>query len=453
MSGANSMRRGYHDLPRPEILALIPAESKRVLDLGCGTGMIGKALKKRQQCHVTGIELNKEASEIAKGNIDLCICDNLNRYNPSLEHVKYDCIIFGDILEHLVSPWAVIQKFSSVLADNGVIIASIPNVSHPNVLWNLKQGLFRYEPAGILDITHLRFFTKTSIFQMFYGAGLKIVSCKSHPSENNPIQYYVTAVKPLPAHKKPTTTILILTFNNWEYTRQCLKSIKEKTQSPYKIVVIDNGSTDETIKELREDLSIYHIENSSNLGFAKGFNVGLVCVDTPYFVLCNSDVVVTPNWLVKMTAQIETDKDLMLLGAVSNHVSGPQRVINVPYKNDTELDEFSKLRMYKEFKGLTYCPRIVFFFTLFKSEALQRIGFLDEIFGLGNFEDDDYCMRVQKKGLKTAFDKAVFIHHYGSRGFGKDPAAFNKLLAKNGQLFLKKWKLQSYGGITKEVDL
>ena len=438
MTAAKSMRHGYHDLPRREVLALIPTTAKKVLDLGCGTGALGKALKERQQCHVTGIELNKDALEIAKTNLDTCICDNLNRYDFSLTNVRWDCIVLADILEHLVNPWLVIKKATKALTDDGCIIASFPNVAHPNVSANLQRGLFRYEPAGLLDITHLRFFTKTSIFQMFYGAGLKITKCDAHPSADNPIQYHITATKPRLVHKNPQTTILILTHNQWQYTKMCIDSIKRKTQTPYKILVVDNGSTDETVKALRHDPTIYHIENTHNLGFAAGFNVGLYQTDTPYFVLCNSDVVVTPGWLHNMIFHIASDEKLLLLGARSNHVSGPQIVKNVPYKNDTELDTYAKTFTTNRETPLTYFHRIVFFFTLFKREALHKVGFLDEIFGKGNFEDDDYCLRLAKKGFKAAYDNTVFIHHYGSRGFMQNPNEYRALLEKNKKLFLAK---------------
>ena len=179
------MRKGYYDLKRPEILNLIPTEAKSIFDLGCGTGSLGKALKERQPCHVTGIELNKEAAETAKKNLDIALCDNLNRYNPTFVDRKYDCIILGDILEHLIQPWQVLKKFAQVLEENGTVIASIPNIAHPWIISQLQKGLFRYELAGLLDITHLRFFTKTTIGQLFYKAGLKITKITPWPNEKS----------------------------------------------------------------------------------------------------------------------------------------------------------------------------------------------------------------------------------------------------------------------------
>ncbi len=442
------MRKGYHDLLRREILELVPTTAKKILDLGCGTGELGKALKKRQECQAFGIELNKEAAEIAKKNLDGVWIDNLNRFIPTFSDEKYDCLIFADILEHLIAPWAVLKKFANTLTAEGAVIASIPNVAHPWIQANLQKGVFRYEPAGILDITHLRFFTKTSIFQMFYAADLKIVNIRPYPSEQNPLQYHVTAVKTVVRPKKPVATILILTHNGWAYTKQCIESIKRNTRAPYKILVIDNNSTDETVKELRKDWTLYHIENTHNLGFSKGFNLGLALIDTPYFVIANNDVVTTEYWLGRMINNINLDKNLMILGPVSNYVSGPQMIKNIPYTDNKSLEAFARNIKGPKEKPITYFFRIVFFFTLFKTEVLAKVGYLDEIFGQGNFEDDDYCMRVKAKKLKAAYDNTVFIHHYGSQSFKKDPEAYKKIIQTNKEKFMRKWRLTQYFGQT-----
>ena len=437
------MRQGYHNLVRPEILNLIPSTSKSILDLGCGTGALGKEIRFRQPCHVTGIELNKEAVEIAKKNLDVAICDNLNRYNPTLSSARYDTIILADILEHLISPWGVLKKFAYVLTDGGTVIASIPNAAHPWIVSQMQRGLFRYEPAGILDITHLRFFTKTTIGQLFYKAGLKITKITPWPNENNPTQYLVTAVKPLLEHKKPIATILILTLNGWKFTAQCIDSIKAHTVIPYKIIVIDNGSTDETVQNLRKDTSIFHIENTCNLGFAAGFNVGLELVNTPYFAICNSDIVVSQKWLKHLAEHLSEKPDLMAIGPRSNKTSGPQKVNNCAYSTPQELVNFSNSFATTKENPVAYCKRIVFFCTLFKQDILHKVGFLDEIYAGGNFEDDDYCMRIWKKGFKSAIDNTVFVHHYGSQTFKQNQIDFKKSLEENGQRFLKKWKFNN----------
>ena len=441
MATTERLRSGYHNIFRRDIFELVPSSAKSILDLGCGTGTLGKALKERQVCRVDGIELNKEAAQEAEKNLDRVWNDNLNRFDPLFIKTKYDCLIFGDILEHLISPWAVLKKFASVLSDGGCIIASIPNIAHPWIISQLQKGLFRYDAAGLLDITHLRFFTKTTIGQLFYRAGLKIVNISAFPAESNPIQYHITAVKPVLKHKDPLATILILTYNAWPYTLQCLDSIKARTEAPYKILVIDNGSTDETIQELRKDPQIFHIENSCNLGFGRGFNIGLQLIDTPYFVISNSDVVVTQDWLTTMINHISADKELAALGPVSNYVSGPQLIRGGTYNDETTLNSWARERLQYVVDPLTYFHRIVFFFTLFKSEVLSKVGVLDERFEIGNFEDDDYCLRIKLSKLKTAFDNMVFVHHYGSRTFAHNKIDYAKIMEENEKKFLMKWNL------------
>ncbi len=443
MSYIDRLRPGYHNLLRREILNLIPTTVKHVLDLGCGTGELGNALKKRQPCHVTGIEINKEALQIAKSKLDITVLDNLNRYNPAFSNRHYDCLVFADILEHLINPWPVLKKFVSVLSDDGVVVASIPNIAHPHIISQLRRGLLRYRQAGLLDITHLRFFTKTTIGQLFYKAGLKIVKIAGYPSEDNPIQYHVTAIKPVVEHKKPTTTILILTYNGWDTTRQCIESIKQRTLEPHKILVIDNGSTDTTLNELRADLQIYHIENSCNLGFGTGFNIGMECVDTPYFVICNSDTVVTQGWLTRMINAMSKNDKIMLLGPVTNNVSGPQRLLNTKYKTAEELETFAEKRLEYNPMELIYHKRIIFFFALLRTEIIGKIGLIDERFETGNYEDDDYCMRIHQAGYETAYTDKVFIHHYGSTTFKKNKLNFAKLMAENQKKFLTKWGMKS----------
>jgi len=441
MPGVKNIQKGYHDLVRPEVLSRIPATAERILDLGCGTGAMGAVLKRRQRCVVHGIELNKEASDLARKNLDYCWRDNLNRFDPSFIKREYDCIVFGDILEHLVDPWSVLKKFASVLIDDGVIIASIPNVAHPGILYDLSRGLFRYASAGILDTTHLRFFTKTSAFQMFCNAGLKVIDVKVHPADQNPIQYLITSVRKKVTKPDPLVTVLILTHNCWGHTAACLKSLRSKTHLPYKVIVIDNGSKDETVRSLRADRNVYHIENTNNLGFAAGFNIGLSMVDTPYFVICNNDVLFSDYWLSHLVKYIERDPKLMIMGPVSNYVSGPQQIKTPELLSDDDLESFSR-EIHNEGKAphVSFL-RIVFFCTLFKSEVLRRVGFLDERYGMGNFEDDDYCMAVAARKLKAAFAPSVFIFHHGSQSFKNNNVLYKQLMEKNKKIFMQKWGL------------
>lgn len=442
MSDTTQIRPGYHNLLRPEILELIPQNVTSILDLGCGTGELGKAIKQRQDCIVDGIELNKAACEEAKKYLDTVWEDNLNRFDPSYLATKYDCIVFADILEHILSPWQVLKKFTQVLSDDGIIVISIPNIAHPWIISQLQKGLFRYEMAGILDITHLRFFTKTTVGQMIYSAGLKLKSITPHPAENNPIQYLITATKPKNSDEKKEVTILMLTLNCWRYTKQCLDSIKRNTNIPYKCLVIDNGSTDETLGHLRADNSIYHIENSCNLGFARGFNIGMMMVETPYFMICNNDLVVTKKWLTRMVLHIDEDDNVLGIGPRSNYVSGPQMVKGANYNTEETLEEFAESWRISQKIQTTPTIRLPFFCVLFKSRVIQMIGLLDERFEIGNFEDDDYCLQIAMIERRLLIDNTVYIHHHGSKTFKDNNIDYKKAMKDNQARFEKKWGIK-----------
>ena len=152
----------------------IPHNVTKVLDVGCGTGALGLSIKSKLGTHieVVGIELDNKAGNIAKNKIDNVIIGNVENIDIPYDDNYFDCIIYADILEHLINPWELLTKHKSKLADQGSIIASIPNIAHYKIIKMLKSGMWKYENAGIMDKTHLRFFTKNTMFQMFVESGL-----------------------------------------------------------------------------------------------------------------------------------------------------------------------------------------------------------------------------------------------------------------------------------------
>jgi len=163
---------------RDDILKLLPGNAKKVLDLGCSTGILGEHIKQKNSAEVVGIEANEQMARIAEKKLDKVIIGNIQKIE--LEDLLlpnyFDCIIFADILEHLKDPWSVLKKCERFLDHNGVIIASVPNIRHHNTIINLVfKGYWPYRERGIHDKTHLRFFTLKNIKEMFRNVGLKIV--------------------------------------------------------------------------------------------------------------------------------------------------------------------------------------------------------------------------------------------------------------------------------------
>lgn len=167
---------------RNDILNLIPDNVNKVLDIGSSTGTLGEEIKYRNgNAEVTGIELDEKMIEIAKGKLDRVISGDVEKIDFAKHFIPnyFDCIIFADILEHLKNPWDVLKRAKNYLNNEGIIIASIPNVRHYTTIISLVfRGYWPYRERGIHDKTHLRFFTLKNIKTMFNNADINIISIK-----------------------------------------------------------------------------------------------------------------------------------------------------------------------------------------------------------------------------------------------------------------------------------
>lgn len=162
----------YYVQPRPEVAALVPTHCYRVLDVGCGTGQLGRQLKERGH-HVTGIELVPEAAAEARRWLDRVETADVEAGLP-FAPASFDAILFADLLEHLVDPWRLLREAAGLLVPRGVVVASIPNLQNLDVLRRLVRGRWDYRERGITDRGHLRFFTLQTIRGLFRQAGLTI---------------------------------------------------------------------------------------------------------------------------------------------------------------------------------------------------------------------------------------------------------------------------------------
>jgi 2-polyprenyl-3-methyl-5-hydroxy-6-metoxy-1,4-benzoquinol methylase len=149
---------------------------KRVLELGCATGYMSRALTNEFGCIVTGIEVNPAAADEARTACARVIVGDLDAidWHDALGTEQFDVIVTADVLEHLRNPAGVLAAVRSYLAPGGHLVASIPNVAHTSVLAELLQGRFTYQPFGLLDDTHIRFFTRDSIYECFEEAGFAV---------------------------------------------------------------------------------------------------------------------------------------------------------------------------------------------------------------------------------------------------------------------------------------
>ena len=167
---------------RTDILELLPKGTKKILDIGCSIGSLAEQLKAEDPSReITGIEQDQEMAKAARNKMDRVISADIEKIDL-LEYLSldyFDCIIFADVLEHLIDPWQVLKSITRFLKNDKVIIASIPNIRHYSSVGSLLfGGYWPYRERGINDKNHLRFFALANIKEMFLDAGLEIVTIR-----------------------------------------------------------------------------------------------------------------------------------------------------------------------------------------------------------------------------------------------------------------------------------
>ena len=158
------------------MLALI-GTGRRVVDFGCATGYFAQLLRK-DGCTVVGVEINPGAAKISEQHCESVVVADLDfvHLNEILPETNFDVAVFGDVLEHLRDPWRVLEEVHQILKPDGFVVASIPNIAHGAIRLALLQGNFEYTKVGILDDTHLRFFTRKTVEELFEQSGFAVES-------------------------------------------------------------------------------------------------------------------------------------------------------------------------------------------------------------------------------------------------------------------------------------
>jgi GT2 family glycosyltransferase/tetratricopeptide (TPR) repeat protein len=302
------------------------------------------------------------------------------------------------------------------------------------------------------------------------------------------------------------TSIVIVTHNELAHTQRCLDSIALRTDEPYELIVVDNGSSDGTVEYLRglcatrtpalhppfppgrgveteagaqmpspltpgpspggrgekvfggetgellsrpspaaslgRCVSASLIENAQNRGFPAAANQGIRAARGENVLLLNNDTIVTTGWLRRQLDALHSAPEIGLVGPCSNNVSGSQQVA-VSYDDLGGLDGFAWELGKKCGRQRVSSNRLVGFCLLIKREVIERIGVFDERFGIGNFEDDDFCRRALQAGYKAVIAADAFVHHIGHATFRGAEVDLARLLGENRRIYEEKWAARS----------
>lgn len=161
---------------RSDMLSLVPiVHVERALDVGCSSGATSAVLKRdRGAVHVTGIEYDPALADLAREQLDEVLLGDANEKLAELEErgERFDLVLCGDVLEHLVDPWIALRRIRA-LCPRGHVVVSLPNVAHVSTLGSLLRGYWPYRDRGIHDRTHLRFFSRANLPELFEESGFR----------------------------------------------------------------------------------------------------------------------------------------------------------------------------------------------------------------------------------------------------------------------------------------
>lgn len=334
-------------------------------------------------------------------------------------------------------------KVSSLtLATNPVKAYEYLSAGKPVVSIDLPE-LHEFSNLIKLADTHEAFIQQIKV-ALHENSSQQIAERKKFASKQTWASRVINLQKELLEIKEPSVSVIILTYNNLNLTQACLDSIDKYTNyKNIEIIVVDNASTDETADFLKKNYQHKEnykiILNTKNLGFSAGNNVGLKAATGDYLVLLNNDTRVTRGWVRTMVNHFRNNSKLGLLGPVTNNIGNEAKIIT-HYKNPDEMYPEVNEIVLKNVGKLLPLRTVAFFCVMISREVFEKVGLLDEAFGLGFFEDDDYCRRVQQLEYEIFCAEDVFIHHHLSASFDKVKSNVRQTLFENNKkIYESKW--------------
>lgn len=177
-NGVTMKQTPLHDQHNPDLLRLIPSDAARLIEIGCSSGALAREFRKiNPKCHYVGLDIDASYVDVARANCnEVIVADFESVGTEFFERFRdRDCWIFGDSLEHFRDPWSVLANVRRVAAPHACVVACIPNAQHWSMFARVAVGDLRYQDSGLMDRTHLRWFSRQTIIELFDRCGFRLV--------------------------------------------------------------------------------------------------------------------------------------------------------------------------------------------------------------------------------------------------------------------------------------
>ncbi|ACX51426.1 glycosyl transferase family 2 [Ammonifex degensii KC4] len=479
MISGSRLREGYYHKTRPEILARIPHWARMVLDVGCGAGMLGKALKERNpEVVVHGVEILPQVAAKAEQVLDKVIVGNIEKLSLEPPPGGFDVIVLADVLEHLTDPWKVVEKLVFLLSRRGLMVVSLPNLRNFTEIKSIFDGSWQYGSEGIFDQDHLRFFTAATARKMLEEAGLKVCETAFVPDvrftfppnpsrlprsiklgrlamqhvsdrelmELSALQIILVAQRAVwyRSPDEPEVSIIIVNWNGLVHLERCLNSIRTNSGNriSYEVIVVDNGSTDGSQEFLKKLPWVRLLPLERNLGFGPAANLGAEMARGKYLVFLNNDTEPQPGWLEALLEAADPPQ-VGAVGAMLLYPDGRlQEAGGIVFRDGSawnygrgyapDLPEFNERR------DVDYCSAAAL---LVKAEAFWAAGAFDPLYAPAYYEDADLCFSLRARGWRVVFEPRARVIHLEGATAGRDlSSGFKRYQVINREKFYQKWR-------------
>jgi GT2 family glycosyltransferase/tetratricopeptide (TPR) repeat protein/SAM-dependent methyltransferase len=452
----------------PPFWRRVAVSGHRILVIGHDVAAAASDIKTRQPAALSIVEMDEVAMKMLDPELNEVYRAHDEGNGVELADGSFDAVIALDVFEKTRHPERILRKLRRWLVPGGRLITTFATVRSLSVVEGLLAGRWRAGAGKPEADRPIRFVTRREVEKALYRSGFatELVEALPGPGHaewvergrpalvkvdrlniaglppNEVEEFYSRGflLEAIPARIADfsLTSIIIVTFNQIDYTRQCVESIHWLTDEAYELIFVDNGSSDGTVEYLDSLNGVKVIKNAGNRGFPTAVNQGIAIAAGDQILLLNNDTIVTTGWLRRLLVALHSDPSIGLVGPCSNFV-GSEQQIEVGYDSLTGLDAFAWEWGKANDGALAESQRLIGFCLLVRRALVESIGLLDERFGVGCFEDDDYCLRAIQAGWRAVIAGDTFVHHFGGRTFMGEGFDFAGIMRANEEQFCAKW--------------